>query len=91
MRLMKRYLLFILLGLVLLLPPGCGTLHEDYVQSSQETYKALAPAVEKWLSKEPGFVCEDEAAVEDYNRLLRSWKAKDEEALRLIEEQKKED
>lgn len=89
MRLMKRYVLTFLFLCLLLIPTGCqSNLQEDYVLSDEATYSVVAPAIEKWLTTEPGLVCQDGAEVQDWQRKLRSWQFKIEQAKKALEAQK---
>ena len=70
---------------------GCSNLHKDYVDADEQTYKVIAPAVEKWLTMEPGLVIrpgEDaESAKAAWEVKLRSWKFRIDKAKQLIEEE----
>lgn len=77
----------LLAAMLLLLTVGCGSLHKDYVAADRATYDVVAPAVEKWLEKEPGNVCETPQDVQDWKLKLRSWGFRLAEAEKLILEE----
>ena len=88
MSLMKRYLLFILLGIVLLLPSGCqSNLQADYVAADQETYNLVKPVVEEWKGLAPGLSDEQKG---DWDLKLRSWDFRIQQAKRLLAEEAKD-
>ena len=88
MGLMKRYLLFILLSLVLLLPSGCvSNLQADYVAADEETYNLVKPVVVEWSGLAPGV--SDQQRL-DWELKLRSWEFRIQQAKRLLAEEAKD-
>lgn len=81
---MKHFI--ILLFLLSLL--GCGSLQEEYVEADRQTYEVVAPQIEKWLQWEPALTLQDQDAIEDWHRKLRSWKFRIEKAEKAIAEEK---